>query len=125
MKLSALLTRQKGRDFYDVLFLWQRTKPDYAFLAQSQGIENEEQLRTRLQEVVAKTDLKTKQRDFEHLCLNLVKVSKSCILWRLQVNNFQLFHVRRMTEGSPKDDRVEQLAFFQLLLRDMQKCMII
>lgn len=67
MKLSALLTRQKGRDFYDVLFLWQRTKPDYDFLTQSQGIANEEQLHTRLQEVVSQTDLKMKQRDFEHL----------------------------------------------------------
>ncbi len=67
MKLSALLTRQKGRDFYDVLFLWQRTKPDYEFLRHSHGIENEEQLLAQLQETVAKTDLKTKQRDFEHL----------------------------------------------------------
>ena len=67
MILSALLTRQKGRDFYDVLFLWQRTKPDYAFLKQRHGIESEEQLRTQLQEIVAHTDLKTKQRDFEHL----------------------------------------------------------
>ena len=67
MKLSALLTRQKGRDFYDVLFLWQRTKPDYAFLKLRHGIESEEQLRAQLQETVAHTDLKTKQRDFEHL----------------------------------------------------------
>ena len=67
MKLSALLARQKGRDFYDVLFLWQRTKPDYNFLAQSQGIENEQQLIARLEETISHTDLKTKQRDFEHL----------------------------------------------------------
>ena len=69
MKLSALLTRQKGRDFYDVLYLWQRTKPDYSFLAQSQGIENEEQLLTRLQELITQTDMKMKQRDFEHLLI--------------------------------------------------------
>ena len=69
MKLSALLTRQKGRDFYDVLFLWQRTKPDYAFLAQRHCIENEEQLLSRLQELIAQTDMKMKQRDFEHLLL--------------------------------------------------------
>lgn len=47
--------------------LWQRTKPDYEFLKQRHGIESEEQLRTLLQETVAHTDLKTKQRDFEHL----------------------------------------------------------
>ena len=69
MKLSALLTRQKGRDFYDVLFLWKRTKPDYAFLALRHGVENEDQLHARLQELVAQTDMKMKQRDFEHLLL--------------------------------------------------------
>ena len=69
MKISALLTRQKGRDFYDVLFLWQRTKPDYTFLTQSHGIGNEEQLLKRLQELIAQTNMKMKQRDFEHLLL--------------------------------------------------------
>ena len=67
MKLSALLTRQKGRDFYDVLFLWQRTKPNYLFLSQSLNIKNEQELKNQLQKVVAQTDIKLKQRDFEHL----------------------------------------------------------
>lgn len=67
MKLSALLMRQKGRDFYDVLFLWQRTQPDYTFLEQRHGIASEEQLMARLQEVVSQTDMKMRQRDFEHL----------------------------------------------------------
>ncbi len=67
MKIGALLKRQKGRDFYDVLFLWQRTKPDFAFLQQRDGISTEEELRAALQETVSKTDMRTKQRDFEHL----------------------------------------------------------
>ena len=67
MKLCALLTRQKGRDFYDVLFLMQRTEPDYAFLQQQKGIANKEQLNVALREMIAKTDMKMKQRDFEHL----------------------------------------------------------
>ena len=67
MKLCALLTRQKGRDFYDVLFLMQRTKPDYAFLQHQKGIANKKQLSAALGEMVAKTDMKMKQRDFEHL----------------------------------------------------------
>ena len=83
MKLSALLTRQKGRDFYDVLFLWQRTKPDYAFLAQSHGIENEEQLHARLQELIAKTDMKMKQRDFEHLLLEPRKSEQILHFWEI------------------------------------------
>ena len=70
MKLSALLTRQKGRDFYDVLFLWSRTKPDYMFLQQQYGITDETQLREALHKTVAQTDMKLKQRDFEHLLFN-------------------------------------------------------
>ncbi len=67
MKLSALLTRQKGRDFYDVIFLWQRTRPDYNFLEKRVGISGPEQLISALQDVVAHTNLALKQRDFEHL----------------------------------------------------------
>ena len=67
MKLCALLTRQKGRDFYDVQFLMQRTEPDYAFLQQKAGIADREQLDAALRDTIAKTDMKMKQRDFEHL----------------------------------------------------------
>ena len=67
MKLCALLTRQKGRDFYDAIFLMQRTEPDYTFLLQQKGISDKEQLSAALREMLAITDLKTKQRDFEHL----------------------------------------------------------
>ncbi|MBR0296273.1 MAG: nucleotidyl transferase AbiEii/AbiGii toxin family protein [Paludibacteraceae bacterium] len=67
MKLCALLTRQKGRDFYDTMFLMQRTEPDYGFLQRQKGIANKEQLDAALHEMVSSTDLKTKQRDFEHL----------------------------------------------------------
>ena len=67
MKLSALLARQKGRDFYDVMFLKGRTEPDYAFLNQSCNISDETQLRLRIHEMLRTTDLRLKQRDFEHL----------------------------------------------------------
>ena len=67
MKLSALLSRQKGRDFYDTLFLWQRTKPDFDFLQQRCGIGDMPALMAALQDMVAHTDLSLKRRDFEHL----------------------------------------------------------
>ena len=73
MKLCALLTRQKGRDFYDVLFLMQRTEPDYMFLQQREGIANKEQLNLALRETIAKTNMKMKQRDFEHLLFDTRK----------------------------------------------------
>lgn len=73
MKLCALLTRQKGRDFYDVLFLMQRTEPDYTFLQQQKGIADKEQLTAALTEIVAKTNMQLKQRDFEHLLFDTRK----------------------------------------------------
>jgi len=70
MKLSALLTRQKGRDFYDAMFLLGLTEPDYGYLAAKQNIYNREELKRALLETVKKTDLKKKYRDFEHLLFN-------------------------------------------------------
>ena len=67
MKLSALLSRQKGRDFYDTLFLWQRTKPDFDFLYKRCGIGDTSALMMALQDMVTHTNLTMKQRDFEHL----------------------------------------------------------
>lgn len=67
MKLTALLSRQKGRDFYDTLFLWQRVEPDYDFLHDRCGISNREELMAALRQMVAQTDLQLKKRDFEHL----------------------------------------------------------
>lgn len=70
MKLSTLLTRAKGRDFYDVMFLFSQTEPDYEFLEKKTGIGNLKQLKAALQERLAKTDLNVKKRDFVHLLFN-------------------------------------------------------
>jgi predicted nucleotidyltransferase component of viral defense system len=67
MKLSAMLSRQKGRDFYDAMFLLAQNKPDYPFLAEKHGIHNLEQLKTATKEVLSKVDLSIKRSDFEHL----------------------------------------------------------
>ena len=70
MKLSALLSRAKGRDFYDALFLLSQTEPNYDFLSQKQGIHNPTELKTRLIETIEKVDLLHKSKDFEHLLFN-------------------------------------------------------
>ena len=67
MKISALLSRAKGRDFYDVMFLMGKTEPDYDFLAARCGIRNKKELKDRLSEMLDKVDLVNKSRDFEHL----------------------------------------------------------
>lgn len=73
MKLSALLVRAKGRDFYDTIFLWQQTAPDFEFLKQRNGIENAAELRKALIDKVKSTNLSQKQKDFEHLLFNPVR----------------------------------------------------
>lgn len=70
MKLSALLSRSKGRDFYDLMFLSSLTKPNYHFLDAKCGIANGAELKEALLIMLEKTDLNVKQRDFAHLVIN-------------------------------------------------------
>lgn len=70
MKLSALLARAKGRDFYDTMFLMQQTQPSYDFLSQRMGISCPEALLAAINKKLAETDLNIKKRDFEHLLFN-------------------------------------------------------
>lgn len=67
MKLSALLARAKGRDFYDCMFLMQQTSPAYDFLAQRTGLSGPEPLKAAIREKLSSVDLDVKKRDFEHL----------------------------------------------------------
>ena len=70
MKIAALINRQKGRDFYDTMFLMEQTQPDYHFLSQKTGITSDKELKAAFHEVLTKIDLKQKARDFEHLAFN-------------------------------------------------------
>jgi len=70
MKLSAMLSRQKGRDFYDTMFLLAQTQPDYAFLTEKLNIHNLEELKASVFEILKSVDLNNKKRDFEHLLFN-------------------------------------------------------
>jgi predicted nucleotidyltransferase component of viral defense system len=78
MKLSALLSRAKGRDFYDALFLLSLTNPSYDYLIQKQNIHNLAELKTKLMETIERVDLLHKSKDFEHLLFN--KTNKEKIL---------------------------------------------
>lgn len=70
MKISAMLSRQKGRDFYDSMFLLGQTSPDYSFLAKKHNIHNLEELKGAVTEILKNVDLNLKKRDFEHLLFN-------------------------------------------------------
>ena len=67
MKLSALLSRQKGRDFYDAMFLLSQTKPSYSYLSLKLGIHDLHGLKNAISAILTNIDLKHKSKDFEHL----------------------------------------------------------
>lgn len=70
MKLSAMLGRQKGRDFYDIMFLLGQTTPDYSYLTSKHQITGPDDLKKAVGKVLETVDLKKKRRDFEHLLFN-------------------------------------------------------
>ena len=70
MKLAALLTRSKGRDFYDAMFLLGYTQPNYNFLQKRSGIGSAQDLKVAIENVLKTTDLSIKKKDFEHLLFN-------------------------------------------------------
>ncbi len=70
MKISAMLSRQKGRDFYDTMFLMAQHRPDYSFLAKKYNIQNLGELKSAVSQSLKTVDLNQKKRDFEHLLFN-------------------------------------------------------
>lgn len=67
MKISALLNRKKGRDFFDIMFLLQKTEPDYNFLNEKVGVKNKLELKQKLLLLCDTINIKHKSKDFEHL----------------------------------------------------------
>ena len=80
MKLSAILSRGKGRDFYDAMFLMGQTSPDYDFLSRRFGISSHEALSEALSARLADIDLEKKARDFEYLIFDKDK-AKMILSW--------------------------------------------
>ncbi len=70
MKITAMLNRQKGRDFYDVMFLLSQSKPNYEFLSAKTGISNLQELKDAVERMLQTVDLVKKTKDFEHLLFN-------------------------------------------------------
>lgn len=70
MKFCALLSRQKGRDFYDIMFLLSKTSPNMDFLKAKIGISTPVELKDSVSECLKNVDLERKMRDFSHLLFN-------------------------------------------------------
>ena len=70
MKFSAILARQKGRDFYDAIFLLSKTNPNIDFLTARVGIASLDELKATVVERLKDINLADKKRDFMHLLFN-------------------------------------------------------
>ena len=70
MKFATILSRQKGRDFYDAIFLLSKTRPNMDFLSARTGIASMDALKSALMERLKDIDLNQKKRDFAHLVFN-------------------------------------------------------
>ncbi|MDP2909944.1 MAG: nucleotidyl transferase AbiEii/AbiGii toxin family protein [bacterium] len=66
-KIYAVLNRKraKGRDFFDIIFLLQKTKPDYNYLREKTGINDGKELKTKLSGCVKDFDLNGIAKDVE------------------------------------------------------------
>lgn len=55
--------RKKGRDFFDIVFLLSKTKPNYGYLKEKMGISDEEELRKKLSKLCEEIDLSVLAED--------------------------------------------------------------
>ena len=71
-KIFAIFMRKRpmGRDFYDVIFLFGKTKPNYAYLQLKLGVKDTADLRHRLDEKCKKLDFAHLAKDIEQFLFN-------------------------------------------------------
>ncbi len=67
--------REKGRDFYDVNFLWGRTNPDFSYLKKVSGLEKKEFIRIFL-EKCQKLDFNSLAKDVEPFLINPEQIER-------------------------------------------------
>lgn len=71
-KISAIFGRKrpKGRDFYDVVFLSSKTKPNYEYLKAKENIKNDKELKINLLSYFTKLDKKDLENDVKLFLFN-------------------------------------------------------
>lgn len=76
MKTGALLERQKGRDFYDFMFLSGVTAPHFGYLEARFGISSFQDLYTDILASCESVDFDKKSKDFEKLVFDQAEKKK-------------------------------------------------
>jgi len=76
MKTGAVLERQKGRDYYDFIFLSGRTSPNYNYLKEKFGISSSEELYKAILKSCESVNFSLKSKDFEKLVFDQAAAKK-------------------------------------------------
>lgn len=85
-KIAAIMGRKrpKGRDFYDLHFILQRTKPDYGYLNERFGVQTPEALRTLVNERISGFDMALLGKDVAPFLMtrtDVATVSDFAVFW--------------------------------------------
>jgi len=90
-KFYALLNRKraKGRDFYDVVFLLQKAKPNYEYLNQKAGVPNPKALKEKVLDFLQGINMKELAKDVEPFLFQPSE-SKKIILFADYIKHVQL-----------------------------------
>lgn len=78
MKFNAVFNRKRtqGRDFYDIVFLTSRSKPNYDFLKEKLNIKNRNELKEKILHKCKELDFKKLVKDIEPLIFNSKDLKK-------------------------------------------------
>jgi predicted nucleotidyltransferase component of viral defense system len=76
MKIGAVLDRQKGRDYYDCIYLMGKTAPNWDYLSEKFEVNSEEEMKKRILESCETVDFNKKSQDFEKLVFNQREAEK-------------------------------------------------
>ena len=90
-KIRAILGRKrsKGRDFYDIVFLSSKTKPNYNYLTAKENIKNEEDLKATLLSHFSKLNKKDLENDVKPFLFNPKKDLITIIMFDKFIENAQ------------------------------------
>ncbi|MGE4443979.1 MAG: nucleotidyl transferase AbiEii/AbiGii toxin family protein [Candidatus Altimarinota bacterium] len=77
-KIHALIDRKriKGRDFFDIVYLYRFTKPDFNYLQAKTGIKNIEDLKNKLNDFIKDLDLIEISKDVKPFLLNQDEINR-------------------------------------------------
>lgn len=82
-KIHALIERKrvKWRDFFDIVYLYKFTKPNFDYLGNKTWIKNNDELKNKLRDFIKDLDLKEIANDVKPFLLNIDELNRVLNFW--------------------------------------------